>query len=135
MLAFRALEGSLRVMANESGDAGVKDAVQTRIPRVGRESASHGQRNRENSENPKLSFASGEKEWPFPGVARKCQTLRRELPHGFEHLTDADLKTEIAEQLLAEESSKAREAVFDSGREFCGFQDAAQAITLCKGKE
>ena len=60
-------------------------------------------------------------------------TLRFHRPHGFEHLTDADLETEIAEQLLAEET-KAREAVFDSGREFCGFQVVLKQSRYAKAK-
>ena len=54
-------------------------------------------------------------------------------PRGFEHLSDADLETEIAKQLLAEET-KARQAVFDSGRTFCGFQAVLKQSRYAKAK-
>ena len=81
---------------------------------------------------PKGFFREGKKEgdgrvWP------EKATLRFHRPRGFAHLTDADLETEIAEQLLAEET-KAREAVFASGREFCGFQVVLKQSRYAKAK-
>ena len=69
---------------------------------------------------PKGFFREGKKEgdgrvWP------EKATLRFHRPRGFDHLSDEDLETEIAKQLLVEET-KARKTVLDSRRTFCGFQ-------------